>query len=143
MKKEKKELIKNFKVVIEDLMDNYEQYTVEECLKAVHTFRAGLEARVAEGFSVRAGYNYTSAAFDDSAYSSLTSYRTSTDFNNVKAKNTFTFGIGYRGSLIYADLAYKLDMYKSDFYAFDDISLPATQVDNSRHQLLFTLGARF
>ena len=120
-----------------------EQYTVEECLKAVHTFRAGLEARVAEGFSVRAGYNYTSAAFDESAYSSLTSYRTSTDFNNVKAKNTFTFGIGYRGSLIYADLAYKLDMYKSDFYAFDDISLPATQVDNSRHQLLFTLGARF
>ena len=30
MKKEKKELIKNFKVVIEDLMDNYEQYTAEE-----------------------------------------------------------------------------------------------------------------
>ena len=30
MKKEKKELIKNFKVVIEDLLDNYEQYTEEE-----------------------------------------------------------------------------------------------------------------
>ena len=108
--------------------------------KSAQTSGAGGSA---EGFSVRAGYNYTSAAFDESAYSSLTSYRPSTDFNNVKAKNTFTFGIGYRGSLIYADLAYKLDMYKSDFYAFDDISLPATQVDNSRHQLLFTLGARF
>ena len=30
MKKEKKELVKNFKAVIEDLLDNYEQYTEEE-----------------------------------------------------------------------------------------------------------------
>ena len=30
MKSEKKELIKNFKVVVEDLLDNYEQYTDEE-----------------------------------------------------------------------------------------------------------------
>ena len=30
MKKEKKELIKKFKVVIEDLLDNYEEYTDEE-----------------------------------------------------------------------------------------------------------------
>ena len=112
-------------------------------MKAVHTFRAGLEARLASDFSVRAGYNYTSAAFDESAYSTLTAYRTSTDFNNVKAKNTFTFGVGYRGSSVYADLAYKLDMYKSDFYAFDDIALPATEVDNTRNQLLFTLGVRF
>ena len=30
MKKEKKELAKKFKVVIEDLLDNYEEYTEEE-----------------------------------------------------------------------------------------------------------------
>ena len=30
MKKEKKELVKKFKVVIEDLLDNYEKYTEEE-----------------------------------------------------------------------------------------------------------------
>ena len=30
MKKEKKELLKNFKAVIEDLLDNYEEYTEEE-----------------------------------------------------------------------------------------------------------------
>ena len=73
----------------------------------------------------------------------MTSYRTSTDFNNIKSKNTFTCGLGYRGSVVYADLAYKLDMYNSDFYAFDDLALPMTKVDNSRHQLLLTLGARF
>ena len=30
MKKEKKELVKSFKLVIEDLLDNYEKYTDEE-----------------------------------------------------------------------------------------------------------------
>ena len=30
MKKEKKELIKSFKAVIEDLLDNYEKYTDDE-----------------------------------------------------------------------------------------------------------------
>ena len=36
MKKEKKELIKKFKVVIEDLLDNYEEYTDEEKAFDVH-----------------------------------------------------------------------------------------------------------
>ncbi len=127
-------------------LDGYElgeQYSIEENMKGVHTFRVGMEARVAPQFSIRAGYNYSSAIFNDDAYTTLATYRTSTDFNNIKDRNTFTFGLGYRGSVVYADLAYKLDMYKSDFYAFDDVDLPATKVDNSRHQLLFTLGARF
>ena len=127
-------------------MEGYElggQPSIEAFLKGVHTLRVGMEARLAPQFSLRAGYNYTSAVFTDDAYSALTTYRTSTDFNNIKDKNTFTFGLGYRGNVIYADLAYKYDLYKSDFYAFDDIDLPATKVDNERHQLLFTLGVRF
>ena len=127
-------------------IDGYElgdQATVESFLKGVHTFRVGMEACITPQFSVRAGYNYTSAAFTEDAYSALPMYRTSTDFNNIKDKNTVTFGLGYRGSVVYADLAYKCDMYQSDFYAFDDIDLPATKVDNSRNQLVFTLGARF
>ena len=130
---------------LEDI-DGYElgdQATVESFLKGVHTFRVGMEARIAPQFSVRAGYNYTSAAFTEDAYSALPLYRTSTDFNNIKDKNTLTFGLGYRGNVVYADLAYKYDVYQSDFYAFDDIDLPAAKVDNSRNQLVFTLGARF
>ena len=33
MKNEKKELIKNFKILIEDLLDNYEKYTEEEKIR--------------------------------------------------------------------------------------------------------------
>lgn len=39
MKKEKKELIKKFKVVIEDLMDNYEEYTDEEKAQIKEVFQ--------------------------------------------------------------------------------------------------------
>jgi predicted methyltransferase len=39
MKKEKKELIKKFKVVIEDLMDNYEEYTDEEKAEIKEIFK--------------------------------------------------------------------------------------------------------
>ena len=39
MSKEKKELIKKFKVVIEDLMDNYEEYTEEEKAKIKEIFQ--------------------------------------------------------------------------------------------------------
>ena len=120
-----------------------DQSSVEKYLRGVNTFRVGMETRIAPSFSLRAGYNYSSALFQENAYSALAVYRTSTDFNNVKAKNTVTFGLGYRGEVVYADLAYKYDVYKSDFYAFDDVYLPKTEVDNERHQLIFTIGTRF
>ncbi|MBO5252045.1 MAG: hypothetical protein J6B31_08680 [Bacteroidaceae bacterium] len=119
------------------------QSSVEANLKGVHTFRVGMEARLAPQVSLRAGYNYSSAMFNKDAYNALEVYRTNTDFNNIQERNTLTCGLGYRGNVIYADLAYKYDMYKSEFYAFDDINLPKTNVDNTRHQLVFTLGAQF
>ena len=39
MKSEKKELIKKFKVVIEDLMDNYEEYTEQEKAQIKEVFQ--------------------------------------------------------------------------------------------------------
>ena len=69
--------------------------------------------------------------------------RTDTEYNNTKALNTVTVGLGYRWKMLYADFAYKYDIYKSDFRPFDDVQLPVTKVDNERHQVLFTLGARF
>ena len=39
MKKERKELVKNFKAVIEDLLDNYEKYTEEEKAQVKEVFQ--------------------------------------------------------------------------------------------------------
>ena len=46
MKSEKKELIKNFKVLIEDLLDNYEKYTDEEKAKVREIFEKASELNV-------------------------------------------------------------------------------------------------
>lgn len=118
---------------------------ISQALKGVHTLRVGMEARVAPSFSVRAGYNYSTAGFDKNAFKglNLNDTRTDTEYSNARERNTFCVGLGYRGNLFYADLAYKYDMYKSDFYAFDDTALQSTKVDDNRHQLLLTLGARF
>lgn len=118
---------------------------IKQNLQGVHTVRLGIESSPIPQFSIRAGYNYSSAAFKDDAFKRMYYYetRTDTEYNNNKALNTLTFGLGYRGKVFYADFAYKYDMYKSDFRPFDDVQMEATKVDNERHQVLFTLGARF
>ena len=124
-------------------------------LKGVHTFRAGLEYKVISQFAIRAGYNYRSALFNKDAFKDLpiNSIQTDTDFSNTQALNNYTVGIGYRGSMFYADLAYKFTSCKSDFYPFvnmnqtDNVleitSPEATKVTDSRSQVLLTLGVRF
>ena len=43
MKKEKKELLKKFKAMIDDLMDHYEEYTDEEKAQVKELFRKAAE----------------------------------------------------------------------------------------------------
>lgn len=129
----------------------WETAEADLCLKATHTLRLGMEMKPTSQFALRAGYNYTSAAFNDNAVKALpiNSINTDTEFNNTKELHTATLGIGYRGKMIYADLAYKYSWQKSDFYPFynefgdDVVSSMPTKVDNSRSQVLFTLGMRF
>lgn len=133
-------------------MEGQNSYAKED-LKGVHTVRVGAEARILPSLSVRAGYNFSSSVFKESAYKALEGgdadlripgdMRTDTEYFNDFGRNTVTVGLGYRGNRFYADLAYKYDMYKSDFYAFSDDYLTATKVDNKRHQLLMTLGVHF
>lgn len=116
-------------------------------LKGVHTVRVGAEYKVIPQFAFRLGYNYSSAAIEKLAYKDLpvNSINTDTDYANTKALNNYTLGIGYRGSLIYADLAYQYSTYKEDFYAFTDPDdfLNKTKVTNTRSQVLLTVGMRF
>lgn len=46
MLKEKKEIIKNFKTLMEDLLDNYEKYTEEEKAQIKALFRKASELNV-------------------------------------------------------------------------------------------------
>lgn len=133
---------------------------ISEDLKGVHTVRVGVEAKLVPEFSVRAGYNYSSAAFDKSAYKWLypNSTRTDAEYENMLARNTFTVGIGYRADGFYLDAAYQYNRQKSEFYPFDsqyswdagenhpftaDGLLPATEIKTDRSSFLLTLGYKF
>ena len=134
-------------------VDNYdmdpETNEVKYTLKGVHTLRLGAEYKPISTFAFRVGYNYSSAAYKTDAFKNIFSNSVSTDteYSNDKSRNTFTVGIGYRGSLFYADLAYKYDVYKSDFYPFynnlEGVQMEATKLTNTRSQVLLTLGCRF
>lgn len=136
----------------------FENRQTQNFLQGVHTLRVGAEYKVIPQFSLRAGYNMVTSAYKDEAIKALpvNSIRTDTDFMNLKSQNNYTLGIGYRGSLFYADLAYKLTSQKADFYPFaysemdnsgnviykELLSEPA-KVKFSRSQVLMTLGIRF
>lgn len=132
-----------------------ENSQIKSGLKGVHTLRVGAEFKIIPEFAFRLGYNYVTAAMYDDTFRrmAINSISTSTEFSNLKATNNYTIGIGYKGKSFYADLAYQLNTYKEDFYAFyneffDDnsaeIVVPnATKITNTRSQVLLTLGLRF
>lgn len=129
----------------------WETNEADLCLKGVSTLRLGAEYKPIPAFALRAGYNFSTAAYREDAIKALpsNSINTDTDFSNNKAMHTATLGIGYRVSSFYADLAYKFQTYKSDFYPFYNefdsgiVTAPATKVTNTRSQVLLTLGVRF
>ena len=60
MKTEKKELIKKFKVVIDDLMDNYEQYTDEEKAQIKEIFEKIADLNtILDKYDIETKFNWT------------------------------------------------------------------------------------
>lgn len=133
---------------------------IDENLRGVHTFRVGAEVKLVPEFSLRAGYNYSSASFEKGAYKCLypNTTRTDAEYENMMSRNTYTLGMGFRSSQFYVDAAFQYTCQKSEFYPFDsmfsyedamvdypsaDGLLPATKMNNERMQLLMTVGYRF
>ena len=132
----------------------------EEALRGQHTLKLGVEAKITDHFSLRAGYNYLSALFKDlaekngSLKSPGTYYASSTSYVNWKDTNRFTFGLGWNVWRFNIDLAYQYSQQNGTFYPFmdyydgpgtsveDNIANP-TKVNNKQHQLLLTMGYKF
>lgn len=117
----------------------------KESLKGQSTIKLGMEIKPSDEISVRVGYNFISSPFKKDAYRTIAfdSPFTETDFTNWGDTNRFTFGLGFRFKGGYIDMAYQYTAQEGDFYAFDDIDLKPTKIENNRNQLLCTLGLRF
>ena len=115
-------------------------------MKAQHTVRVGAEVN-ADGFAVRAGYNYITAPFASDAFKYMYNAsvaETSTDYMNRFGKNIVTVGFGWRDSLFYLDFAYKLELQKAEFYPFYDFDYPnpGASVNSINHSVVATVGVR-
>lgn len=141
----------------------------KETLKGVSTVKLGAEYKPIPTLAMRIGYNYVSPMYDKNGFkdgsidSYGSNYATMTDYTNWKGTNRLTLGLGYTVDKVSIDLAYQYTTQKGDFYPFmnswadyhyiDDAGIVQTeQIDNyatktevkdSRHQLLLTLGYHF
>lgn len=136
----------------------------ERSLRGVHSLKLGMELRLAQNLSLRAGYNYFSKVYADGARlnQDIDSYamtvNTGTAYMNTGDVNLFTVGLGYRGKRFFADMAYKYRRQQGEFYAFDDafsskpdfagtsvagVKLDPVDVNLDRHQVCFTVGYKF
>ena len=115
------------------------------CLKGTHTLRLGAELKPISSFALRVGYNYATSAYKGDAYKALAlnSLTTDTDFANLKSAHTVTLGVGYHTGSFYADLAYKYDACKADFYPFMAEGIQPMKAKDTRSKVLLTLGYRF
>jgi hypothetical protein len=131
-------------------------------LKAVHTVRLGMEAKLLPELSLRLGYNFNSAAYNKGSYKELGYYdyynnyystntmRTDTQYSNEMANHTVTVGLGYKYKGFYVDMAYLYRQNKSDFYTlnYDAIGedpqyFKPVKVKDDYNRVLLTLGYKF
>lgn len=130
-------------------------------LKAVSTFKVGLELKPTSKLAVRLGYNYVSPMYEEYGFKAVSIdspglyYSSSTDYTNWEATNRLTLGLGYNLGKLSLDLAYQYAAQSgyfspfTSYYASEEDSpeydniCDAVKVDNKRHQLLLTLGYHF
>lgn len=116
-----------------------------ENFTAQHTLRLGLEKMFAGSFYTRLGYNYQTGGYKSDAWKMIpiNSVQTNTAYKNIRSKNNFTCGFGYRGDTFYADAALLYSRQSSDFYPFDDPELEATSLNRNLMKGMLTVGLRF
>ena len=131
----------------------------EQTLKGVSTLKLGAELKPVPEMAVRLGYNYVSPMYnkngfkDGSLDSDASYYSSATDYTNWNATHRITCGLGYNLGNVNLSLAYQYSTTKGDFYPFmsyvdndfaaDDNLCKSVEVNNKRHQVLFTLGYTF
>ena len=75
MKTEKKELVKKFKTVIEDLMDHYEEYTDEEKMQIKEIFQKVAELNtILDKYDIEVKFDWEEYLVDCGRYFDLLRY---------------------------------------------------------------------
>ena len=112
--------------------------------------------------AVRLGYNYVSPAYSSSSVRDNTInsignlYSSTADYTNWKDTHRITCGLGFKYDKMNFDVAYQYSVTNGTFHPFQNTEFydpddgtpltnyaTTTNVNNKRHQLLFTVGYTF
>ena len=128
---------------------------IEYYYNSTNTFRLGAEYRVTPGFSIRAGYSYTTSPFKKSVRDDQDNIYTSGTLPNYRVDNHteyITCGLGYRYKQFYIDAAYVYKHMNSTYHAYtpdvdyqNNTVYPSPQSDLklNNSQIVLTAGFRF
>lgn len=114
--------------------DNYdyivENQTVKAKYGASHTVRVGAEVNVTQGFALRAGYRLKTSPYK----------LTEAPYNNTA--HFISAGLGFRGKVMFFDLAYVLRMCKDSYWLYDSFGTPCN-IASKTHSVVATIGCKF
>ena len=97
---------------------------------AAHNIRVGAEVNVTQGFAIRAGYRLKTSPYKS----------TPSDFNNTT--HFISGGIGFRGKVLFGDLAYVFRLNRDSYWLYDPQGEPGLYTTKS-HSIVATIGCKF
>jgi hypothetical protein len=97
---------------------------------AAGNLRAGMEIKL-NPFSLRAGYARYGKPYKN------------TSVNTGGDKQSFSFGLGYRGDGIYVDAAYVYSLMDEDYFLYDPTIIDASKNSVTTSTIMFTVGIKY
>ncbi|PKP28256.1 MAG: hypothetical protein CVU02_01475 [Bacteroidetes bacterium HGW-Bacteroidetes-19] len=103
-----------------------ENKAIRDSYKGTHSIRIGGELYVTKNVLLRGGYSYTSSPYQNNI--------------NDASLQTCSFGLGFRGTTFFADLAYQLKASQQNYWFFNhEMVNPVNQYFLS-HSIVGTIG---
>lgn len=130
--------------------DDYVNDDIKSYFRASNILRVGLEYRITNSLSARAGYwfqssNVRPAAADGDMDIATSGTDPSYSFN--KTQQSISLGLGYRYRAWYIDLTYQLTRRESTFHAYtpylDIVNTPQSAVTSKLNNIILATGFRF
>ncbi len=114
--------------------DNYDYIKENDNIRnkygVAHSVRVGGEVNLTQGFALRAGYRLKTSPYklSDNPYNNTTHY--------------ISAGLGFRGKVFFADLAYVYRMNKDAYWLYDAYGTPCNYKSKT-HNVVATIGCKF
>jgi len=129
--------------------DDYVNDDVKNYFQAADIIRLGGEFRVTPRFSIRAGYNFTTATAKNDVLDGNVEVFTAgmnPAYTLNRTTNAISFGLGYRYKSFYIDGAYIYRNKKSTYYAFTNYGntdAPTADLTETTNSIVLSAGFKF